>query len=152
MVVSASIFALTTTRISRHNAIKRIVLPKFIFPNRYSSYSCFMLLHSENVLQTSFMFSHTEIRIIYQNNVYKDDSSNEAADAATHFKKHCKFYVHLLGCIKTRFCKKIYVCQHLSSLQDVHTSTPAERQHFRKVSMLKSSYFGESSPEISQIS
>ena len=92
MVVSASIFArITTTRISRHNAIKRIVLPKFIFPNRYSSYSCFMLLHSENVLQTSFMFSHTEIRIIYQNNVYKDDSSNEAADAATHFKKHCKF-------------------------------------------------------------
>ena len=92
MVVSASIFArITTTRISRHNAIKRIVLPKFIFPNRYSSYSCFMLLHSENVLQTSFMFSHTEIRIIYQNNVYKDDCSNEAADAATHFEKHCKF-------------------------------------------------------------
>ena len=50
-----------------------------------------MLLHSENVLQTSFMFSHTETRIIYQNNVYKVDSSNEAADAATHFEKHCKF-------------------------------------------------------------
>ena len=50
-----------------------------------------MPLHSEKVLQTFYMFFHSETRIIYQNNVYKVDSSNEAADAATHFEKHCKF-------------------------------------------------------------
>ena len=30
-------------------------------------------------------------------------------------KNIANFYVHLLDCIKTTFCKKIYVCQHLSS-------------------------------------
>ena len=50
-----------------------------------------MPLHSEKVLQTFYMFFHSETRITYQNNVYKVDSSNEATDAATHFEKHCKF-------------------------------------------------------------
>ena len=30
-------------------------------------------------------------------------------------KNIANVYIHLLGCIKTTFCKKIYVCQHLSS-------------------------------------
>ena len=112
-----------------------------------------MLLHSENVLQTSFMFSHTEIRIIYQNNVYKDDSSNEAADAATHFKKNIANFTYTFSAVSNQdFERKYTFASIYQALQDVHTSTTAERQHFRKISMLKSSNFGENSPEISLIS
>ena len=109
----------------------------FIQKRFYKPFTCFFIQKHVLLIKTMCTKSIPQMKPRTQRHILKNIAN---------------FYVHLLGCIKTRFCKKIYVCQHLSSLQDVHTSTPAERQHFRKVSMLKSSYFGESSPEISQIS
>ena len=47
----------------------------------------------------------------------------------------------VLGCIETKFCKKICASQHLSILQDLHTFAPLQTQHLAKNQVQKPAIF-----------
>ena len=50
-----------------------------------------------------------------------------------HFSKILQIFGGLvLGCIKTKFCKKICVRQHFQALQDLHTFASLQSQNFSK--------------------
>ena len=70
-----------------------------------------------------------------------------------HFSKILQIFGGLvLGCIKTKFCKKICVRQHFSSSTRFASFAPLQSQNFRKKSVWKNSNFREISAKNLQMS
>ena len=63
-------------------------------------------------------------------------------DSKMHFSKFLQIFGGLvLGCIKTKFCKKYAFDNIFQALQDLHPFAPLQCQNFRKKSVWKIAHF-----------